>query len=147
TASTRMLGFDRASASSVGSSFTHGAHQLAHRFTSSGLPVKSARCTGWPSGSLNGLAGAGLPRWLRSTPFTGAPGSAAIVLPAVVFTSPPYPGPARADEIAKRSDPRPHDPFAPAPPSGGAAPAVPAGTAPEPAGQTTGKTTTDTPGE
>ena len=42
-----------ASWSSVGSSLTHGAHQVAHRFTSTGLPLKSARLVSSPSGSLN----------------------------------------------------------------------------------------------
>ena len=65
---------------------------------------------------------------------------------ADLLTLPPYARPDRVDEIMKKSEPRRHDPFDLAPPSGGAAPAVPAGTVPEPAGQTTGKTT-DTPGE
>jgi len=75
------------------------------------------------------------PMMARSTP-----------TPADLLTLPPYARPDRVDEIMKKSEPRRHDPFDLAPPSGGAAPAVPAGTVPEPAGQTTG-TTIDTPGD
>ena len=41
-----------ASLSSVGSSLTHGAHQVAQRLTRVGTPLKSARLMSPPSGSL-----------------------------------------------------------------------------------------------
>ena len=39
---------------------------------------------------------------------------------------PPYAKPDRIDELVKRSEPRPEDPFDLPPPTGGAAPTVPA---------------------
>src|SRR5689334_5519714 len=69
----------RASLSSVGSSLTHGAHQLAHKFTNVGLPAKAFRVVSLPSGSLKLAAGAAAPLWLRSAPLTGTPGSVAAV--------------------------------------------------------------------
>src|SRR3546814_7211285 len=42
--------FCTASASSVGSSATHGAHHVAHRLSSTGVPLKSASVTVLPSG-------------------------------------------------------------------------------------------------
>src|SRR5690348_6943628 len=44
---------------SVGNSFTQGAHQVAHRFTSVGLPANAARLVSSPSGSLKLTSGAG----------------------------------------------------------------------------------------
>src|SRR6185437_11500961 len=63
--------------SRVGSSLMHGAHQLAHRFTSVGLPANSLRLVGFPSGSLNDVAGSAWPLCVRSTPFPGTSGAAA----------------------------------------------------------------------
>lgn len=40
---------------------------------------------------------------------------------------PPYAKPDRVDELMKRSEPRPQDPFDLPPPTGGAAPSLPAG--------------------
>src|SRR3954471_22622060 len=62
-----------ASLSSVGSSLTHGAHQVAHRFTSTGLPLKSAILAGLPSGPENTAAGAASPLWSRCAPLTPTP--------------------------------------------------------------------------
>jgi hypothetical protein len=44
-----------------------------------------------------------------------------------LLTEPPYARPERVDEILKRSQPRARDPFDLPPPTGGAAPAAPAG--------------------
>src|SRR4029453_15835767 len=66
-----------ASRSSVGSSLTHGAHQVAHRLTSTGTPLKSSMLMSPPSGSLKRVPGAGFPLWLRSTPFSGTAGDGA----------------------------------------------------------------------
>jgi hypothetical protein len=51
---------------------------------------------------------------------------------------PPQAKPDRVDELVKRSQPRSPDPFDLAPPTGGAAPALPAGTDPQPVSNETG---------
>jgi hypothetical protein len=52
--------------------------------------------------------------------------------PAELLTPPPYAHPERIDELMKKSTPREVDPFDLPPPSGGAAPALPAGSDPTP---------------
>ena len=47
-----------------------------------------------------------------------------------LLTPPPYARPERVDELMKRSQPRQADPFDLPPPTGGAAPALPAATQP-----------------
>ncbi|HEX6072942.1 MAG TPA: hypothetical protein VFY95_08040 [Sphingomicrobium sp.] len=54
---------------------------------------------------------------------------------------PQYARPNRVDELVKRSQPRQADPFDLPPPAGGAAPALPAGTDPQPVANETGPTT------
>ena len=61
-----------------------------------------------------------------------------------LLTSPTYAHPDRVDELVKRSQPRAADPFDLPPPTGGAAPAQPAGTAP---GPVTTNETSVTPGD
>ena len=61
--------------------------------------------------------------------------------PEQLLTPPPYAKPERIDELVKRSAPREPDPFDLPPPSGGAAPALPAGSDPEPASDETGPAT------
>ena len=58
--------------------------------------------------------------------------------PQQLLTIPSYAKPDRVDELMKRSEPRPQDPFNLPPPTGGAAPGVPAGTDPQPVDKTTG---------
>jgi hypothetical protein len=58
-----------------------------------------------------------------------------------LLTLPPYAKPERVDELVKRSQPREADPFDLPPPTGGAAPAMPAGTETEPASEDTGVVT------
>ena len=62
-----------------------------------------------------------------------------------LLTAPAYARPDRVDELVKRSQPRAADPFDLPPPSGGAAPSLPAGTPPSNVPATT--TNTATPGE
>ena len=62
-----------------------------------------------------------------------------------LLTPPTYARPDRVDELVKRSQPRPADPFDLPPPSGGEAPSLPAGSNPSTVPDTT--TTTSTPGE
>ena len=62
-----------------------------------------------------------------------------------LLTPPTYARPDRVDELVKKSQPRAADPFDLPPPSGGAAPSLPAGTPPSTVPATT--TTTSTPGE
>ncbi|HEX5237943.1 MAG TPA: hypothetical protein VFW39_05715 [Sphingomicrobium sp.] len=50
--------------------------------------------------------------------------------PQELLTRPAYAKPDRVDELVKRSVPRPQDPFDLPPPTGGAAPAQPAGVEP-----------------
>ena len=68
-----------------------------------------------------------------------APGHALPVKPAMaqatptpeqLLTPPPNAHPERIDELMKKSEPRAQDPFDLPPPSGGAAPALPAGSDP-----------------
>ena len=47
-----------------------------------------------------------------------------------LLTPPTYAAPERVDELMKKSEPRAQDPFDLPPPSGGAAPALPAGSQP-----------------
>ena len=47
-----------------------------------------------------------------------------------LLTPPTYAAPERVDELMKKSEPRAQDPFDLPPPSGGAAPALPAGSEP-----------------
>ena len=61
-----------------------------------------------------------------------------------LLTPPTYARPDRVDELVKRSQPRTADPFDLPPPTGGAAPAQPAGTAP---GPVTTNDTSATPGD
>jgi hypothetical protein len=58
-----------------------------------------------------------------------------------LLTSPPYARPDRVDELMKRSEARKPDPFDLPPPTGGAAPPLPAGTSPEPVSTETGPVT------
>jgi len=55
-----------------------------------------------------------------------------------LLTPPPYARPSRIDELMKRSEPRVSDPFDLPPPTGGKAPAMPAGTDPDPVTNATG---------
>ena len=82
-----------------------------------------------------------------------APGHALPVKPAMarttptveqLLTPPTYARPDRVDELVKKSQPRAADPFDLPPPSGGAAPQLPAGANPSTVPATT--TTTSTPG-
>ena len=61
--------------------------------------------------------------------------------PEQLLTPPTYARPERVDELMKRSEPREADPFDLPPPSGGAAPALPAGSEPQPAPEDTGPVT------
>ena len=61
-----------------------------------------------------------------------------------LLTPPTYARPARVDELVKRSQPRPQDPFDLPPPTGGTAPSLPAGSDP---GTVPDNTTSNTPGE
>ena len=58
--------------------------------------------------------------------------------PEQLLTVPQYAKPDRVDELVKRSRPRKSDPFDLPPPTGGAAPAMPAGTDPQPVTNETG---------
>jgi hypothetical protein len=57
---------------------------------------------------------------------------------AELLTTPPYARPDRVDELIKKSQPRQADPFDLPPPTGGTAPALPAGTDPQPVTNDTG---------
>jgi hypothetical protein len=94
------------------------------------------------------LAGCG-----RQADLTPAPGhkmpvkpEMARVAPTVnqLLTPPTYARPDRVDELVKKSQPRPQDPFDLPPPTGGAAPSQPAGTDP---GAVTNNVTVSNPGE
>src|SRR6476469_9542845 len=89
-----------------------------------------------------GVAGCG-----RVGELEPAPGHALPVKPAMakttptveqLLTPPTYARPDRVDELVKRSQPRPSDPFDLPPPTGGAAPAQPAGADPQPLTNETG---------
>lgn len=58
-----------------------------------------------------------------------------------LLTPPSYARPDRVDELVKKSQPRPQDPFDLPPPSGGSAPSLPAGTDPQPVDKDTGPST------
>jgi hypothetical protein len=79
-----------------------------------------------------------------------APGQPLPVKPALarttptaedLLTPPAYARPDRVDELLKKSEPRRADPFDLPPPSGGAAPALPAGSDPQPVDKDTGPAT------
>jgi hypothetical protein len=59
----------------------------------------------------------------------------------MLLTPPPYARPERVDELMKRSQPRQADPFDLPPPTGGAAPALPAAAQPVPNNTDTGVVT------
>jgi predicted small lipoprotein YifL len=61
--------------------------------------------------------------------------------PDELLTPPPYAKPDRIDELMRRSEPRQPDPFDLPPPTGGAAPALPAGSDPQPVADDTGPAT------
>jgi hypothetical protein len=61
-----------------------------------------------------------------------------------LLTPPSYARPNRVDELVKKSQPRPEDPFDLPPPSGGNAPTLPAGS--DPSTVPTNTTTTSNPG-
>jgi hypothetical protein len=91
------------------------------------------------------LAGCG-----KVGPLKPAPGQSLPVKPLMarstptpedLLTPPTYARPARVDELVKKSEPRRSDPFDLPPPSGGAAPALPAGSDPQPVSNETGPAT------
>src|SRR5690606_2362512 len=51
----------------MGISTTQGAHQVAHRFSRTGVPPSWARSSAIPCVSVTTLAGISLPAWLRSS--------------------------------------------------------------------------------
>ena len=61
--------------------------------------------------------------------------------PEQLLAPPAYAQPGRIDELMKKSEPRRTDPFDLPPPSGGAAPALPAGSDPTPVPTDTGPAT------
>ena len=63
-----------------------------------------------------------------------------------LLTPPTYARPSRVDELVTRSQPRASDPFDLPPPSGGAAPSLPAGMPPSNVPATTITTSSPTPG-
>lgn len=86
----------------------------------------------------------------RQAELKPAPGHALPVKPLMaratptvedLLTPPPYARPDRVDELVKRSQPRPQDPFDLPPPTGGQAPTLPAGTDPGPVANDTGPAT------
>jgi hypothetical protein len=86
----------------------------------------------------------------RQAELKPAPGHALPVKPLMaratptvedLLTPPPYARPDRVDELVKRSQPRPQDPFDLPPPTGGQAPTLPAGTNPGPVANDTGPAT------
>jgi predicted small lipoprotein YifL len=94
------------------------------------------------------LAGCG-----RAGDLRPPPGHAMPVKPLMARTAPTvnellkppaYARPDRVDELVKRSQPRPADPFDLPPPTGGSAPSLPAGTDP---GAVTNNSTSATPGD
>ena len=89
----------------------------------------------------------------RQVELKPAPGHALPVKPLMarttptvdeLLTPPSYTRPDRVDELVKKSQPRPQDPFNLPPPTGGNAPTLPAGSDP---GTVPTNTTTVTPGE
>ena len=94
------------------------------------------------------LAGCG-----READLQPAPGHSLPIKPAMarstptveeLLTPPTYSRPDRVDELVKKSQPRPQDPFDLPPPTGGTAPSAPAGTNPA---KVPDNTTPDTQGE
>jgi hypothetical protein len=86
----------------------------------------------------------------RQADLEPAPGHALPVKPLMARTTPTvdqllarptYARPDRVDELVKRSRPRQADPFDLPPPSGGAAPSLPAGTDPQPVSNEAGPAT------
>ena len=61
--------------------------------------------------------------------------------PNELLTIPTYARPDRVDELVRKSEPRHPDPFDLPPPTGGAAPALPAGSDPQPVTNETGPAT------
>lgn len=106
-----------------------------------------------PSRILFAVAVAGLAGCGGRGDLKPAPGRALPVKPLMarttptvreLLTPPTYARPDRVDELVKRSQPRQTDPFDLPPPSGGAAPALPAGADPGPVSNEIGPAT---PGE
>jgi len=98
--------------------------------------------------ALAALAGCG-----RVADLKPAPGHALPVKPLMaratptvdeLLTPPSYTRPGRVDELMKKSQPRPQDPFDLPPPTGGNAPTLPAGSDP---GTVPGTTSNSTPGD
>src|SRR6186713_2435332 len=79
TVTTRTLSpSSPASASSIGISVTHGTHQVAHKLSSNGVPLRSAVASVAPAGSVSATAGSACPAKLRSiVPASSPPASAA----------------------------------------------------------------------
>ena len=97
---------------------------------------------------LGALAGCG-----RVADLHPAPGHALPVKPLMaratptvdeLMTPPSYTRPARVDELVKKSQPRPQDPFDLPPPTGGNAPTLPAGSDPGTVPDTTTNSTDNT---
>jgi hypothetical protein len=89
----------------------------------------------------------------RETNLKPAPGHEMPVKPAMarttptfqqLLTPPAYARPGRVDELVKKSQPRSADPFDLPPPTGGAAPSLPAGSDP---GAVTNNSSSATPGK
>src|SRR4051795_2601055 len=91
-----------------------------------------------------GIAGCGRVAELQPGPGHALPAKPmmAKTTPTVseLLTPPTYARPDRVDELVKRSQPRASDPFDLPPPSGGAAPSIPAGTPPSTVPATTSQT-------
>jgi hypothetical protein len=95
--------------------------------------------------AILGLGGCG-----RVAQLEPPPGKTLPVRPLMARTTPtandllapaPYARPDRVDELMKRSEPRKPDPFDLPPPTGGAAPSLPAGADPQPVSNDTGPVT------
>jgi len=100
-----------------------------------------------PSRTLLFVVVVGLGSCGRVADLQPAPGHPLPVKPAMarttptakdLLTVPTYAKPDRVDELVKRSQPRQADPFDLPPPTGGAAPAGPAGSEPQPVSNETG---------
>ena len=91
------------------------------------------------------LAGCGKVADLKPAPGQPLPVKPAMAqatpTPTDLLTPPPYAHPERIDELMKKSTPREVDPFDLPPPSGGEAPALPAGSDPTPVNNDTGPAT------
>lgn len=92
--------------------------------------------------ALLALAGCGSVGDLKPAPGKSLPVkplmARATPTPDELLTPPPYARPSRIDELMRRSEPRVSDPFDLPPPTGGKAPAMPAGADPEPVTNETG---------